>query len=80
MFIKKKKTYFKSLPKKNIQKKENKFNQNESFRILYIGRLTFQKNLFPLIETCKNLSLKNHKIQLTIIGDGKIKKQNFRKN
>ncbi|MDC3060567.1 glycosyltransferase [Candidatus Pelagibacter sp.] len=59
--------------KKIFKRKKNKFNQNESFRILYIGRLTFQKNLFPLIETCKNLSLKNHKIQLTIIGDGKLK-------
>ena len=50
-----------------IRRKKTK---NKNFLILSIGRLTHQKNLFPLINAFSNLSKKYNDIKLNIIGEG----------
>jgi glycosyltransferase involved in cell wall biosynthesis len=49
----------------------NKSGQSMSFfKILYVGRLTFQKNLEVLINA---IAISNLKVELTIVGDGDLK-------
>ena len=59
-------------------KKINKV-KTKKFTILSIGRFTYQKNLFSLINAITNISKKNNKIQLNIVGSGNQKKLLFQK-
>ena len=44
--------------------------RNKKFRILSVGRFTYQKNLISLISAFSNLSKKYNSIELNIIGGG----------
>ena len=57
--------YIDKISKIKLIKKKNK-----KFIILSIGRLTHQKNLFPIISVFTNLSKKYDQIELNIIGNG----------
>lgn len=47
----------------------------DSFRILFIGRLTLQKDPFTMLKAMRNLSGSEIPVHLEIIGDGPLKKK-----
>ena len=63
----------------NICREKRKRKSKKKFIILITGRLTYQKNIIPIIDSVNNLINKNYKIHLKIIGKGnqEIKIQNI---
>lgn len=55
----------------NINNKEKKKVNNDEIRLLYIGELTKNKNIYTIIKVAQNLKLKGYNVQLNLIGKGK---------
>lgn len=65
------KIYHTPNPISPVRTVKNKSRQPKSvFKILYVGRLTFQKNLEALINA---IAISNLNVELTIVGDGDLK-------
>ena len=61
--------------KKKFKNKRTRKSKKKKFNILYAGRITYQKNLFPLVNSCISLIEKNLNIHLTIVGNGNLKEK-----
>lgn len=76
VFVRKKSIYLKNVIDTNeIKRKIMLDNNNYSFDLVYVGRLSDEKNPMRLLEIFNNLYLKNNKIKLGIVGDGGLKNQ-----
>jgi glycosyltransferase involved in cell wall biosynthesis len=51
--------------------KSNKKNKNKNIEILFVGRLSYEKNIPLLLNSFRKVVLKNKNIILKIVGDGK---------
>lgn len=72
-FIKEKSSILQNILSKNdIEKKAISHENVEEFDLIYIGRLTYQKNPERLVTIFENLISKNNKIRIAVIGTGEL--------
>ncbi|WP_158568156.1 MULTISPECIES: glycosyltransferase [Coprobacillaceae] len=58
------------LSKKSIEEKCSKDNNDYSYDVVYVGRLTYQKNPERLIKICQHILEKNSSLKIGIVGTG----------
>lgn len=49
---------------------DRQISEPNRFRVLYVGRLSAEKNIHALVEACALAKDSNHAFELTIVGDG----------